>query len=93
VRSDVPVLLISGEYDTATPPDGANRVAAQLANARHVVFPNQSHNLANPDCAARLMTDFIEAGHADGLDVACVADTRRPPFDTSLGRKDDSTSK
>jgi len=86
VTSDVPVLLISGEYDTATPPAGADRVAAQLANGRHVIFPNQSHNLANPECATRLMTDFIEAGDAGELDVSCVAETRRPPFDTSLGR-------
>ncbi len=90
VESDVPVLLISGAVDTATPPDGAERVAEQLTNGRHVIFPNQSHNLANPDCAARLMADFIEAGHAKELDVSCVAETRRPPFDISLGRKDDS---
>ena len=46
--------------------------------------------LANPDCATRLMANFIEAGHAEDLDVSCVAETRRPPFDISLGRKDDS---
>ncbi len=89
VRVDVPVLLISGAYDTATSPEGGERVARHLPNSRHVVFPNQSHGYANPACALRLITDFIETANTEGLDLACVAETRRPPFDTSVGLEKD----
>ncbi|MGH7553982.1 MAG: alpha/beta fold hydrolase, partial [Longimicrobiales bacterium] len=72
----------SGQHDTTTPPDGAERVARNLPNARHIVFPNQSHDSPNPACENRLIADFIRAGNARALDVSCVATTRRPPFRT-----------
>jgi pimeloyl-ACP methyl ester carboxylesterase len=40
VKSDVPVLLISGERDSVTPPSFAARVAKQLPNSLHIVFPD-----------------------------------------------------
>ena len=80
VRSPVPVLVLSGELDPATPPSEGERVTRAFPNARHVVFPNQSHNLANRSCAARLIHQFIDQGSTDGLDTGCVAQTRRRPF-------------
>jgi pimeloyl-ACP methyl ester carboxylesterase len=80
VTLDVPVLIISGEFDTATPPSEAARVAAHLPNARHVVFPNQAHDLTNRGCAAALIAQFIQSGSSRALDTTCVAETRRPPF-------------
>jgi pimeloyl-ACP methyl ester carboxylesterase len=64
VKSDLPALLISGALDVATPPEGAERVARDLRNSRHVVFPNQSHDSPNLACEARLIGDFISAGDA-----------------------------
>ena len=78
VRSDLPVLLISGAADVATPAADADRVARTLPNARHVVFPNQGHSYANPACASRLIADFFEAGSVKGLETSCVAQTRTP---------------
>lgn len=80
VEVDVPTLLISGEYDTATPYEGAEEVAQHLPNSRHIIFPNQSHGFANFSCETRLINEFIGAGTAEGLDTSCVADTRRPRF-------------
>jgi len=80
VRVATPVLLISGEFDTATPPDEAERVARHLPNRRHIVFPNQSHDFANPMCEGGLITSFFDGLQPDRHDVACVATTRRPPF-------------
>ncbi len=81
VRIDAPVLLISGEFDTATPADGAERAAAALPSGKHIVFPNQAHGYANFACETRIMADFIAAASFDGLDLACVAETRRPAFE------------
>lgn len=80
VRLDVPVLIISGEFDTATPPREAERVASHLPSVRHLIFPNQAHDLANPACASALIAHFIESGSGQTLDTRCVAETRRPAF-------------
>jgi pimeloyl-ACP methyl ester carboxylesterase len=80
LRPSLPVLLISGEVDTATPPDAAERVARHLPNSRHIVFPNQSHDFANLPCESRIIADFIASTSPKALDTRCVAHTRRPPF-------------
>ena len=87
VTEDVPVLLISGEFDTATPADGAEEVARHLPNGRHLIFPNESHDFANPQCEWRIMTEFISRASLEGVDLSCVPETVRPPFDTTVGRE------
>ena len=82
VTADAPTLLMSGEFDTATPVAGANWVAEYLPNAVHLVVPNESHSFANPACEFGLINRFIIQGGADGLETACLAETRRPPFET-----------
>ena len=77
VRLGVPVLILSGDVDVATPPADAERVARALPNARHIIFPNQGHVFANPACASRLITDFITSARTDSLDVSCVSATTR----------------
>lgn len=71
VRSDVPVLLISGERDPVTPPDSAAEAAQEMKNRLHVVIPGGSHG-GGGECVDGLMRDFIERGSVEGLDVSCV---------------------
>jgi pimeloyl-ACP methyl ester carboxylesterase len=73
VKTKVPVLIISGEADVATPAAEGERIARELPNAAHVIFPNQGHSLANPDCASRLIAKFIAAGSTKELDMSCVS--------------------
>jgi pimeloyl-ACP methyl ester carboxylesterase len=80
VRVNVPVLVLSGDADVATPAASGDRVAFALPNARHIVFPNQGHDFSNPACASRLIADFIAAAGATLLDTSCVGETSRPPF-------------
>ena len=40
VRSSVPVLILSGQFDPATPPRWGAEVAKHLPNSRHVVVPH-----------------------------------------------------
>ena len=72
VKADVPVLIMSGDTDVATPAADAERIARALPKAVHVIFPNQGHALANPDCASRLIAAFIARPGAEGLDTRCV---------------------
>ncbi len=82
VTADVPVLLISGEVDTATPYEGANWVAEFMPRAVHLIVPNESHAFANAACEFGVMNRFIaHAGPAD-LRPECLQETKRPPFET-----------
>jgi pimeloyl-ACP methyl ester carboxylesterase len=81
VAAKVPVLLISGEFDVATPPSEAERVVKSLPNGRHIVFPNQGHDYSSPGCAAKLIADFLETADPGSLDTACVGTTKRPEFE------------
>ena len=85
-RSDVPVLLASGSFDSATPPNWAAEAAQTLPNSRHLVFPGTGHEVAlnTPDAAAcflEVMRGFYDnpAEFNDG----CVASLRIPPFVTT----------
>ena len=46
----------------------------------HVIFPNESHGVVDPECEIGLMAEFIEREGAEGLDLRCVAQVRRPAF-------------
>lgn len=61
VVSEIPALLMSGEFDPITPPGYADTVGATLANATLVTFPGQSHGqfLVGDDCATRVALAFL----------------------------------
>ena len=71
-RSEVPVLVLSGGLDPATPPRHGAAVAARLGNARHVVAPYLGHGLSAQACAPRLITRFIRSGDFNDLDTDCL---------------------
>ncbi|HEY4997997.1 MAG TPA: alpha/beta hydrolase [Usitatibacter sp.] len=85
VRSDVPVLILSGGIDPATPPRHGDAVAATLPNARHFVAPQLGHGVSLHGCAPRLIESFIEAGNARALDGKCLERIPRPLFVLPLG--------
>jgi pimeloyl-ACP methyl ester carboxylesterase len=71
----IPVLVISGEFDDQTSVADGAAAAARFPHARHIVIANSFHVNALPharsDCAARLVRRFmveLEAG-----DAACAA--------------------
>lgn len=83
VRSDVPVLLVSGERDPVTPAADGERVARTLSRALHVVVPDGGHDtegLVNAECPDRIATAFIGAGHIEGLDTSCLETVHAAPF-------------
>ncbi len=84
VRSDTPVLLISGERDPVTPPMYADRVAETFENSLNLVARGQSHSLMKHACLKKITTEFIAQGSAHGLDIACVERIGPSPFFTSL---------
>ncbi|HUP24181.1 MAG TPA: alpha/beta hydrolase [Thermoanaerobaculia bacterium] len=87
VRADVPVLLLSGELDPATPPDGAERTARELPRSRHLVMPSSSHGFSPGGCERRLLVEFLETGSLEGLDLSCIERARLPRFETGNARR------
>lgn len=83
VRSDVPVLILTGEWDPVTPPSNGDAVAKTLTNSLHIVVPHGAHGLGgleNIDCILGITTDFIERGTTNGIDTTCVKTVRRKGF-------------
>jgi pimeloyl-ACP methyl ester carboxylesterase len=85
VVSDIPVLLLSGEYDPITPPAYAERVMAEgLSNGLHVVGRGQGHGLVGIGCVPRLLRAFLEEPAPGELDASCLALEPPTPFFLSL---------
>jgi pimeloyl-ACP methyl ester carboxylesterase len=84
VRSDAPVLALTGEWDPATPPVQGDEAIRTLPNGRHIVVPSAGHGFdglrGTKDCLTPLLVAFIRTADAKGLDASCVAAIRRPPF-------------
>jgi pimeloyl-ACP methyl ester carboxylesterase len=78
--SAVPALLLSGEFDPATPATYGEMAAEGFRNGRHVVVPGQGHGVTRLPCVQRLLREFIAAGSVDALDDACVAKIQPAPF-------------
>jgi pimeloyl-ACP methyl ester carboxylesterase len=79
LRSDIPVLLVSGERDPVTPPDFGVRAARFLTRGVRVVIPWASHGGDDP-CTIRIQRDFIEKGSGEGLDTSCLGKIEMTPF-------------
>ena len=89
LRSDLPVLLLSGELDPVTPPRWGVLAAATLPNSLHVVVPGGAHGyggMPGVECVETLVVRFLRQGSARGLDTDCVRRIRRPPFLTDVPR-------
>ncbi|QRK10135.1 alpha/beta fold hydrolase [Archangium violaceum] len=84
VKSDVPVLLLSGELDPVTPPSWAEDAKRTLSNSLHVVLPGVGHGTSAIGCARSLMADFVTRGSVEGLEPKCGEGLKRPPFFTSF---------
>ena len=80
LASAVPALLLSGEFDPATPASYGKEAAQGFANGRHIVVPGQGHGVARLPCLQRLVRQFVDDGSATPLDVACVAGIQPAPF-------------
>ena len=72
VYSDIPVLLFSGEFDTATPPDYAERIASTLETVYLYTFPRTGHGVVGSgQCFSDIMLEFITTPQQEP-DTTCM---------------------
>ena len=72
VKSDVPVLALSGSVDPITPPEYAELAIGELTNARHIVNPHQAHTQAPLGCTPTILSQFLETKNPAQLNLDCL---------------------
>ncbi len=77
---DLPVLLLSGEFDPVTPPRYGDEVAAALPRSRHLVVPGQGHIVLSRGCMPKLIAQFINEADPAALDADCLQRQQAPPY-------------
>ena len=71
VKEAAPVLLVTGQWDPATPPSSGDRIARSLPHSLHLVVPHGGHGFGGLEglgCVQDVMKKFVERGTLDGLD-------------------------
>jgi pimeloyl-ACP methyl ester carboxylesterase len=84
VLSNIPTLLLAGEFDPITPPSYAQLVAENLENATIIELPGMGHDVLSSPCAQSIAGAFIE-NPIEPLATACVSDMREIAFDLPSG--------
>lgn len=74
IESDIPTLVLSGDYDVQTPPSWNQLAMEGLTNAQLVEFPQSGHGVITfSTCAANVATSFISEPRTD-LVTTCTED-------------------
>ncbi|MCC5887243.1 MAG: alpha/beta fold hydrolase [Gammaproteobacteria bacterium] len=82
--SEVPVLLLSGEFDPVTPPRYGEEASEQYPNHRHLIGRGQGHGILGPPCTSTIAARFIDDLDVDGLDTTCMDRLGPAPFFVDL---------
>jgi pimeloyl-ACP methyl ester carboxylesterase len=83
VASAAPVLILTGQWDPATPPADGDAAALHLPNATHLVVPHGGHGfegLVGAECVQQVVEAFLQLATTEGLDTDCIARIRRAGF-------------
>ncbi len=72
LKSDKPVLILSGARDPVTPPRYGDEIMRGLSNARHLVLKGQGHAVSIRGCTPHLIGEFIDKLQAKKLDATCL---------------------
>jgi pimeloyl-ACP methyl ester carboxylesterase len=77
VVSDIPTLILAGQYDPITPPAGADTVAAGLSNHYSFLLPHEGHGIVPTACGVELVNAFLADPTAEP-DSSCIAESPEP---------------
>jgi pimeloyl-ACP methyl ester carboxylesterase len=72
LRSDRPVLILSGSRDPVTPPKYGDEIMQGLSDARHLVLKGQGHAVLVRGCMPKLVERFIDHPDPKKLDARCL---------------------
>jgi pimeloyl-ACP methyl ester carboxylesterase len=84
VQSDIPTLVLAGQYDPITPPAWGKLAAESLSNSYFYEFPGYGHGVSVVDGCSTDITQAFFADPASPPDTGCLANIGAPDFLTSL---------
>jgi pimeloyl-ACP methyl ester carboxylesterase len=72
-RSDIPTLILAGEFDPVTPPAWAKLATETLSHSVYLQFPGVGHGvIRSDDCGLTIALDFINHPSANP-DTSCLS--------------------
>jgi pimeloyl-ACP methyl ester carboxylesterase len=88
VSSDIPALVISGEFDPITPPIYGQEAAKTLSKSFNFVAPRAGHGSSvTEDCPRSMVLAFLD-NPAQQPDSACLNDMAQGKFEKPLNAAD-----
>ena len=84
VRSSIPTLIMTGQYDPIVPPAFGEAIAESLENASFLEFPGLSHGASGTECATDIMLAFLDDPSVTP-DAGCLSDLAVTRFTLPVG--------
>ena len=85
VHSDIPTLILSGEYDPITPPAWGQMAQQDLSHSFFFGFPGMGHGVSlSGDCPREMVLAFVD-DPAQSPNDTCIADLGAPAFIVGAG--------
>ncbi len=79
VVSDIPTLVLAGQYDVITPPLYGRMAAETLSRSTYIEFPWKGHAVIDEGCPMAIVVAFLEDPAAKP-DSSCIATMPAPEF-------------
>lgn len=79
VESDIPTLVMTGEFDPVTPPEWEPLAAETLPNSYVYIFPASGHGVYASPCMVSVVTSFVTDPDQEP-DASCVATMQTVDF-------------
>ncbi len=73
VVSDVPTLVLAGEFDPVTPPAWGELAGETLSRSQFAVLSGESHRVSSSECGVQLVQQFL-AAPTDAIDTSCAGE-------------------
>jgi pimeloyl-ACP methyl ester carboxylesterase len=81
VQSDIPTLILAGEYDPRTPPEWGKLASETLENSFFYEFPGSGHGVSlDGGCPTEIMLAFLENPTSEP-DTGCLDEMSGPQFE------------
>jgi pimeloyl-ACP methyl ester carboxylesterase len=78
--SDIPTLVLEGEFDPVTPPEYGQLVASYLLNGYYFEFPGVGHDVLSNDCALQIAGAFV-TDPTQAPEATCISQMSGVSFD------------
>ena len=79
IVSEIPALVLTGQFDPIVPPGWGQQAAQMLTNGYFYEFPGVGHGVSGVECPHRMVLAFLEDPIV-APDASCIAEMEVEPF-------------